>query len=324
MLSAAFSSSSVWCSSATALAGCLAPGFAIVFGGKSAISDATIDRLSALMTGSAATSTTDRSPQLNGAFATMLDMSPVFDDAVGATNSARVCVARNDYANSRWLFVRSATSSAHMDVMLRGRYVSDADGVVRSPAFGAPVCVASDSGPQSVRGVSLAGPASPVISLETSTARRVALSGTVSASAPLNSSGLDSTTDPGEGGSTTWTFSTDPVGLTISTPAGTSGVLSATLTLTLARGSNTPGVTAPDRVSGTFSLVTGAGTVDGTIVGEAILVPGVWKIRAQASYTGGSGSVVAGSGGISVDLTAGAAGTLADDSVVWRVDGWAL
>jgi hypothetical protein len=98
-------------------------------------------------------------------------------------------------------------------------------------------------------------------------------------------------------------------------------VTGATLNLNLSRGATTSAVTAPDRVLGTFSLVTASGSVQGTIEGEVILVAGVWKIRGRVSFTGGSGPVAAGSGGFVADLAVNSAGTSADDSVIWRLDG---
>lgn len=320
-VSNAFASSGTWCSSAASSAGCLAPGFATVFGGSSVIPDALVDRLSALMAGSTVISTADRTPRLDDAFFTTLDMSPVFDDLAGASGSARVCVGRDDYANARWLFVRGATQSAQVDVMMRGRYMNDADGVVRSPGSGSPVCVAAPGGPPSVRGVSLAGPSSGTVTLDTSTSRRVGLSATISASAPSTSSGVDSAADLSEGGATTWTFNSNPVGASFSAQGSVVSVTGSTLNLTLVRGVTTSATSAPDRASGTFSLVTASGTVLGTIEGEAILQAGVWKIRARVDFTGGSVSVASGSGALVADLAINSGGTLADDSVVWRIDG---
>jgi hypothetical protein len=323
LLSNAFTSSSMWCSSISAPVGCLAPGFAVVFGGSTAIPDSLIDGLSSRMMGSATISSTDRSPQLDDAFFTTLDMGPVFDDTSGASGGGRACAMRDDYANARWLFVQGATQSANADVMMRGRYVRDADGMVRSPTLGSPVCVAAPAGTTGVRAVAGSGPASGAVTLDTVAARRVGLSSTISATAPLSSDGIDSTIDLSEGGATTWTFSSSPAGVSLSA-LGTSGSLTgSTLSLTLSRGPTTSAVASPDRVSGTFSLFTASGSVQGTIEGEALLVAGVWKVRGRVSFTGGSGPVVAGSGGFMADLAVNSAGTLADDSVVWRLDGLA-
>ena len=320
-VSNAFTSSSTWCSSTASSVGCLAPGFATVFGGSNVIPDALVDRLSALMTGSTTVNTTARSPRLDDAFFTALDMSPVFDDMTGNTGAGRVCVARDDYANARWLFVRGATQSAQADAMMRSRYVNDADGIARSPGVGSPICVAATGGPLSVRAVSPAGPTSAGLALDPSDSWRIGLSATISASAPSSSSGIDSAADLSEGGTTSWSFTSNLSGVTLGISGSASSVTEATLNFTLVRGVTTSASSAPDRVSGTFSLFTASGTVQGTIAGEAILQAGVWKIRTRVSFTGGSGPVSAGSGALVADLTANAAGTLADDSMVWRLDG---
>jgi hypothetical protein len=294
-----------------------------VFGGTTAIPDSLIDGLSSRMMGSATISSTDRSPRLDEAFFTTLDMSPVFDDTSGVSSAGRVCAMRDDYANARWMFVRGATQSASVDVMLRGRYVRDADGTVRSPTLGSPVCVAAPAGTTGVRAVAVSGPVSGGMTLDTAVARRVGLSASISASAPLSSNGIDSTTDLSEGGTTAWNFSSTPAGVSLSALGTPSSVTSSTLSLTLTRGATTSATTSPDRVAGTFSLLTASGSIQGTIEGEAILVAGFWKIRGRVSFTGGSGPVAAGFGGFVADLAVNSAGTLADDSVVWRLDGLA-
>lgn len=94
----------------------------------------------------------------------------------------------------------------------------------------------------------------------------------------------------------------------------------ASVTFTLTRGLDTATQTGPDTFSATFSLVMPLGTVTGTASGEAVLAAGVWKLRGEAVYVGGSWNVASGRGGFVADLTGGAAG-LVDDSASWRVDG---
>ena len=315
-VSNAFASSSTWCSSTVSPLGCLAPGFAVVFGGESAIPDALVDRLSALMTGSATINTTARSPRLDGAFFSTLDMSPVFDDVAGSTGSARVCMVRNSYANARWLFVRGATESATLDAMLRGRYVNDADGIVRQPGTASPVCVAAPNGPLSVRAVSLAGPASTAVTLDAALARRVGLSATVSAAAPTNSSGVDSASGLSEGGTTTWTYSIDNP-TAAATVGGVAAVITnVSVTITLTRGVNTPGVNGVDSFVAASTITTAGGTIVVTASGEALLDDDVWKFRGVADYSG----AWIGRGGWTADIVIGVPG-LSDDSIVWRLDG---
>ena len=315
-VSNAFASSSTWCSSTVSPPGCLAPGFAIVFGGEGAIPDALVDRLSAIMTGSATITTSDRSPRLDDAFFTTLDMSPVFDDVAGSTGSARVCMVRNSYANARWLFVGGATESATLDVMLRGRYVNDADGGVRSPGSGSPVCVAAPSGPLSVRAVSLAGPTSAGVSLDASASRRLGLSSTISAAAPTSSSGVDSADATTSAAVTTWTFNIDNPTATATVSGTAVAINRVSLTITLTRGVNTLGVNGPDSFIATATITTSGGTTDVTVAGEAILEGGVWKFRGVSTYAG----TWSGRGGWMADIAIGVPG-LSDDSLVAQLDG---
>jgi hypothetical protein len=96
-------------------------------------------------------------------------------------------------------------------------------------------------------------------------------------------------------------------------PASVSG---ATLTLILTRG---PSATAPNSVSGTFTLLTSNGVVSGSIAGEALLTAGVWRVRGSVRFDRGGG-VTAGAGGFLADITLNNPGT-EDDTVSWRLDG---
>ena len=315
-VSNAFASSSTWCSSTASPAGCLAPGFATVFGGSSAIPDALVDRLSALVAGSTTVNTAARAPGLDDAFFTTLDMSPVFDDSVGSTGAGRVCVARDDYANARWLFVRGATESATLDVMLRGRYANDADGIVRSPGTGSPLCVTAPSGPLSVRAVSLAGPATAGISLDTSASRRLGLSSTISATTPASSSGVDSADASTSAAVTSWTFTIDNPTATATVSGTAVAINQVSVTITLTRGVDAPGVNGPDTFVATATITTAGGTIAVTAAGEALLDGGVWKFRGVATYTG----TWSGRGGWTTDIAIGVPG-LSDDSLVAQLDG---
>lgn len=322
LLAGSFPSSSTWCSSLSAPLGCLSPGFGLVFGGSSSVTNAQVDAVSRVLGGFGGAGPLDRSPRLDSVFATALDMSPVFDDPMAvsaASGMFRMCAARGVYANARWITVGSAS----MDVMLRGRYVADADGVVRSPSVGSPVCVGVPSNSENTvasRAFSLAGPASTPLTALLGGAHWFSLSSTVSASAPQSSDGVLSELDTPSGGSTTWTFPSEtPVSATsrgVSSP-----VSSSTLNLTLVRGANSVSVTSPDTFSGTFTLVTALGSVSGSISGEAILAGGTWRLRGTAVFSGGSWNLAAGRGGFSADVSVESPGTLADDSVSWRLDG---
>jgi len=326
LLGSAFDPSDNWCTSVAAASGCLAPGFAMVFGGAASVADGQVDAVSRLVSGGSASANTERSPRLDGAFVTRLDMSPVFDDPAGVSPGSgadRVCVDRAGYSGARWLLVAGATTSASADVMTRGRYASDADGMTRSPGRGSPVCVAVSVGvanTASSRAVSLAGPVSSTVSFPLLAVNRFTLSSTISATSPQSSSGVLSELDTSAGGTTNWTFASSAA--VSATSRGVSSPLSSsTVVLSLTRGTNTATQTAADTFTGTFTLVSALGTVTGTLSGEAILSGGVWRLRGRAVFGAGSWTVTSGSGGFSADIATLGPGTLADDSVVWRLDG---
>ncbi|MFM8528128.1 MAG: cell wall-binding repeat-containing protein [Ilumatobacteraceae bacterium] len=320
-LAAAFNPADNWCTSVAAPAGCLAPGFAAVFGGASLVPDAVVNDVAKVASGGTALGSTDRSPSLSSVFHTTLSMAPVFDDPAAA-NGDRACAGRGGYSRARWLVaVGSATSS--LDVMTRGRYTTDADTTVRTPGTASPACVpvtVGASGQVAVRAVGLAGPASANQTLTPSAANRLSLANAIAVTAPSTFSGVDSALNSSGGGATTWTFTTQTPAAGIVSKGASTSVSQASVTLTLTRGLDTATQTGPDTFSATFSLVTPLGTVTGTASGEAVLAAGVWKLRGEAVYVGGSWNVAGGRGGFVADLTAGAAG-LVDDSASWRVDG---
>lgn len=321
LLGAAFNPADNWCTSVANPAGCLAPGFATVFGGSALVPDSLINKVSKLASGGAALTTGDRQPTLAPVFHTTLSMAPVYDDQ-GAAGSDRVCVARGDYTQARWLVATSAQTTI-LDLMTRSLYAKDGDATVRSAGTGAPACVGTvlaASSQVSVRAVSLAGPATAAQSLAPSAANRFTLAGPVSTGNPAVSNGSDSSTDQSAGGLSTWTFTTANPAVGVLSRGSSTSVTEASVTITLSRGVNTATQTGPDTFSATFALVTPLGTVTGTATGEAVLAAGVWKLRGASTFVGGSWNVASGRGGFVVDLTAGAAG-LADDVAAWRVDG---
>lgn len=322
LLGGSFATSSLWCDSTLAPSGCLAPGFGIVFGGTATVANSLVDAVSRVLGGSTAPGLGERTPRLDSVFVTALDMSPVYDDPTAVSPASglfRVCVNRGDYANARWI----AAGSASMDVMMRGRYLSDADGVARNPAVGSPVCVGAPSGSGNSlvsRAFSLAGPASAPLSVSFPASSRFFFSSTVSATAPQSSDGVLSELDVSSGGATTWTFASESSPMATSRGVS-SPVLSSTLSLTLVRGANSALVIGPDSFTGTFTLFTAQGSVSGSISGEGVLTGGTWRLRGTISFDGGSWNATQGRGGFVADISVGSPGTLADDSVSWRLDG---
>jgi len=308
-----------WCSSAVTLPTCAAPGFAVAFGGRAVVADGALQDAAQLVSGSTYQVADDVTPAVVGGFTTGLDLSPVFAGGGGAGTN-RQCFARASLLAVRWLSVFSDSAAtqfdSEFDVMMTGRYVTDADGLARTPGASAPVCVlfnGSAQGLSFVGGVSLSGRATPRTALSYGPVQRLTLSANLAQAGVTGSGAASESTDPAVG--TTWTYTSTPlapVQITIKagSPANVSGAM---LTLSVTRGASAG---APNTVAGTFSLSTTSGVVSGNVTGEALLSMGVWRIRGSSQFSGGA----AGSGGFTADITLGNPGT-DDDTVSWRLDG---
>jgi hypothetical protein len=311
-----------WCASAAVLSSCSAPGFAVAFGGRAVVADEALQETATLVSGSTYQVPDDVTPTVAGGFTTGLDLSPVFGAGGGAGPNRR-CFTRGALLAVRWLSVFSDSAAtqfdSEFDVMMTGRYVTDADGVSRTPGVSAPVCALFNGSPQGlsfVGGVSLSGRATPRTALSYGPVQRLTLSANLAQAGATGSGAASESTEPAVG--TTWTYTSTPVApvqITIKAglPANVSGAM---LTLTVTRGAT---ATAPHTVAGSFSLSTTSGVVSGTVAGEALLSAGVWRLRGSSQFdpTGGG---AAGSGGFAADITLGNPGT-GDDTVSWRLDG---
>ncbi len=223
----------------------------------------------------------------------------------------------------RWLSVYADSAATHfdseLDVMTTGRYLTDADGVSRTPGASAPVCALFNGSVQGfsvVGGVSLSGRATPRIALSYGPLQRMTLSANVAQSSPTGSGAASDSTVPAVG--TTWSYSGPPLApVQVSIKVGApQAVTFSSLNVTLTRGAS---ASAPNTVAGSFSLTTASGVITGTVNGEALLSGGVWHLRGITVLTGGAGAS-AGSGGFTADITLGNPGT-GDDTVSWNIDG---
>jgi hypothetical protein len=328
LLSGAFESADDWCTSVASSATCRVPGFAIAFGGETALPSTLVDRVSQLVSGGSVAADPQVAPTLTSPFFTALDMAPVF--GLTGTSSARVCAARGAYTDARWLgvFDDSATTTllASADVMFDQRYLRDADGVTRSRRVGAPVCVAFDPAARTTvtaQAVGLSGRASAVTSFGVGSTSRFQMSGPMVDPAPAVSSGTASETDLSGGGTTVRTFITAaPTPVIGAVSRGVAAqVSSGALTVTIVRGTDSGGIIAPDTFTATWSITTPLGLVSGWAAGEALLAGGAWQLRGQSSFAGGSWNVVSGTGGFRATLTTNLAGVDSDDSISWQLDG---
>ena len=321
-LASVFPTSS-WCSSASVVPGCTEPGFAVAFGGRAVVSDGALLGAASLVSGGTYLVPDDLSPSVSTGFTTSLDLSPVFASG-GGLGPTRECYPRAALSGVRWLSVYADSAAtqfdSELDVMTSGRYVSDADGVSRTPGASAPVCVLFGGSSQNlslVGGVSLSGRTTARTSLSYGPLQRMTLSTGLAQSDPTGSGAESDSTLPAVG--TTWIYSGAPLApVTITVKAGAPQVvMSATLNVTVTRGADS---TSPNTVAGTFSIATTSGVLNGTIGGEALLTGGAWHLHGDAVITSGTVSATAGSGGFTADITLGNPGT-SDDTVVWNIDG---
>jgi hypothetical protein len=333
LLAEAFHPAADWCTSVANGAGCLAPGFAVVFGGASVVPDSAVSEVSRLLSGGRTLGDTHLQPRLDSVVLTRLNMAPVYADVTNTAlggGAERLCVARGGYRNARWLVVDGVTSTTsatgRVDVMMERRYLVDGDGTARTPEVGAPVClpvvVPAAATSLAVRAVGLSGRStSPgaATTVNPATSGRLSLTGAVSASGPQGS-GTASESNVSGGGVTVWSASGNPSQLSVVSRSQSVTVTSASTVITLTRGIDNATATGPDTFTATFTLETPLGAVVGTASGEALLAGGVWRLRGVSVFGAGTWNVNAGAGGFTADITVNGAG-FDDDVISWRVDG---
>lgn len=327
LLRQAFDPADAWCTSVASPAGCLEPGFAVVVGGPAAVAESVLTQLSQLVSGSSSLETGTITPVWADPFWTTLDLAPVFGQS--GAGPTRVCAGRGDYERARWLTVYGDSDAARplgaADVMLDGRYVTDADGTERTQGTGAPVCVRVSTGSRTevlTRAVGLAGRASPALVLPVGADRRMGLVDPLTAEAPETASGVDSDLDDSGGGTTirSYTVTTPDPAVTVEGAGTNSTVSSATITITLVRGTDTPTSQGPDVFTATWTITTPLGTVTGAADGEAILVGDTWELAGSTTFTGGSWALPAGQGGFRASLATNTPGDPSDDALTWQLD----
>jgi len=325
LLTRAFDPTDSYCTSVAAAAGCTTPGFVVVAGGESVVPSSVVYALASAVAGGLPSTGAAPPPALYRPFATKLDLGPVYATTPSAPD--HVCVARDGYAESRWIaaVIGSATppARAEADVMLAGRYARDADGVVRSRGVGAPACVSFDAGSATevrVRGVGIAGRVGADSRFASSVADRLSLTAPITDTGPDSSSGTTTSDDSSSGGSTTQTYITVAPAAGLAVGGMATPLDSASITFTLVRGVDLPGTTGVDRFTATILLDGPSGTVEALAFGEALFTSGTWKLRGRVAVGGGSAQVAPGTGGFVADLSTGATSAATDDSISWRLD----
>ena len=257
-----------------------------------------------------------------------------------------LCLPRGTYADARWLVAETSPDHAptlEADLTALGWYLSDADGVQRTPRPASPGCLAT-SLPEGrstyLRAVGPQGRASLPVAVAADAYRRLWLSDAIEAVDPV-SGGVPSDEPPSTGGITRLAFRNRDPGVYAHLPPRRRQATEAFVSAEVARGS---GDGAPSTFSALWSVETAAGNVAGIAEGEARFVAGRWELRGMSVAQSGSwvrslyGSLPEAPSGIATgaavaglaDGSYGAGGFMAtiavndpgsdDDTITWRVD----
>ena len=326
LLAAAFDPADAWCSSIQANDGCLDPGFVVAFGGTAVVAEAALLQAARAVSGETYVVFDDQAPAAGEAFWTELDLGPVYAQGGVAEEAAvgHVCVDRGALDGVRWLAVyvdaMATVFGAEHDLLTARGYVTDADGVSRSPSDSAPTCVRVPDSPGGVvtaLGTSLSGNVAAAGRFDIADAHRFELSGPLEQGPPTSSEGADSRLeDPGA--VTRLTFADDDVsGITAALRAEPAQVEAVLLDLVLVRGTTE---TDPDVFEATISMSTSSGSVVATVVGEAVLSEETWALEGMATFHGGTWGAAGARGGFSGQLFVGQTDPT-DDEIRWVVDG---
>mgnify|MGYP001177517926 CR=1 FL=1 len=320
-----FPPTDLWCSTESVISGCATPGFAVIFGGSSAITDVVVGQISSAVGGLVTPLAPAGPTPPNQTFATKLSMAPVYHQ-VGEGDVA-LCSQRGELRETRWLAAGIDESPRviwNADLLQNGWYLVDSDGTKRSPGIATNGCVRIDStqgSSQWVRSIGPYGRASTETRVKTSANRWTYLDGAVEASSPQIFSGIDSGVDPASGGETVLRLNSGTSFTQVIRGGETTPIVAATLSLTVQRGVN-GAVIAPDRFVAQWTIETHQGSVTGSASGEAVFNNGIWAMRGPTSLISGTWAGASARGGFRADLATGRSGSQ-DDSVVWQIDGLA-
>lgn len=301
LLAEAFPPASIWCVGAIASA-CVAPGFAVAFGGSATVSDAALATVSAALSGGD-DAQRGAEPVLVEPFRTELDLAPIYardpDDG-----PARGCLERDGVRGARWLATYAEPELTafvgSLDLPASSTYV---DGT------STPVCLGlGDTADPVLVGVSAAGRADPQ-DLGGDASRSVTLSGPISHSDPASSDGASGTDDE-PGAETTWRFS-DPPSPPVQLRDGEQvlEIEMATIDVLLTRGEGTD----PDEFFAQMAIDAGPDGYLGVASGEAVRDGDRWQLAGRFRMPGPAG-------GFRATLHTLGTADAADDRLTWRFD----
>ncbi len=275
LLRGAFDPADTWCSSIQPDDSCLDPGFVVTFGGAAVVPDQTVRQAAQAVSGQTYVVFNDQNPAAEPGFWTTLDLSPVYamGGAAEDVTAGRACVDRGDLRGVRWLATYhdaggTVFGTSH-DLLTRGRYVTDADGVSRTPGTNTPSCVRVadiSSGVVAAVGTSVSGNNAPFGVFSVGDEHRLTLSGDIVQHGAQSLEGTDTGVDGDDGTSSRVLFTDDPVDVAITSQNQPAALTGAGIDLTITRGTT---ATEPDTFVATFSLSSSLGSVVGTVAGEA-------------------------------------------------------
>ena len=248
LLRGAFDPADTWCSSIQSDDSCLDPGFVVTFGGAAVVPDQTVRQAAQAVSGQTYVVFNDQNPAAEPGFWTTLDLRPVYamGGAAEDVTAGRACVDRGDLRGVRWLATYrdeggTAFGTSH-DLLTGGRYVTDADGVSRTPGTNTPSCVRVadiSSGVVAAVGTSVSGNNAPFGVFSVGDEHRLTLSGDIVQDGAQSLEGTDTGVDGDDGTSSRLTFTgapADDVAITSqNVPAGLTG---AGIDLTITRGTD--------------------------------------------------------------------------------------
>jgi hypothetical protein len=327
LLAATFDPASVWCTSVQANDACLDPGFVVAFGGTAVVTDGALRQAARAVSGQTYVVFDDQAPSAGDTFWTELDLRPVYGQSGAAEEATvgRVCAERDALEGVRWLAVYAdafaTVFGAEHDLLTTGRYVTDRDGVARSPGESAPTCVRVPDMPGDLVnavGVSLSGNVADADTFDVVDEVRFELSAPIEQRSADAFEGTDTDRDRDDGTTTRIGFADDGMeGVLAVSRTEPASVTEAAIDLQIRRGVSP---TDPDTFDGSLSLSTTLGSVLATVSGETIFTDGVWRLRGQVTFIGGTWNATAGSGGFQADLIANGTDPT-DDEIRWQIDG---